>query len=249
MKKYWKIVGIVTLVAVLGLAAVGAVAVAQEPEDGPDWNLREKLHEAIAGALGIGVDEYDAAVETAHEQVLEEAVAEGLLTQDQADRMRERAESGFRPWMRGGVIGPRGDMFGPEAKHGRLMGDRENSLIRVAADELGMTVQDLMAELRDGKSIADVAGVKVQAVADAYVARLAEILGKAVEEGRIDQERADSVLERAGERVTEQLNDDGKSIAPWKDGRPEGFPGHLPDGFRRGGHPDRMYGFPGQSDA
>jgi hypothetical protein len=243
MKKYWKIVGIATLVAILGVAAVGVVAVAQEPEDGPGWNFREKLHEAIAGALGIGVDRYDAAVETAHEQVLEEAVAEGFLTQDQADRMRERAESGFRPWMPGGVIGPRGDMWAPEHKPGELMGDRENSLVSVAADELGMTVQDLMAKLRDGKSIADVAGGKVQAIADAYVARLAEILGKAMEEGRIDQERADSVLERAGERVMDQLNH------TWEDGRPDGFPDRLPDGFRRGGRPGRMFGFPGQSDA
>jgi hypothetical protein len=178
MKSFWKVVGIAALVAILGVAVVGAMAFAQEPEDGADWpfNFREKLHQAVADVLGITVREYEAAVETARGQVLDEAVTEGWLTQDQADRMRERAEEGFGPGMGGRFhSGPRGGMMGSG-----------NSFISIAADELGMTVQDLVSELRGGKTIADVAaekGVDPQAIADAFVAQHTERLNEAVADG------------------------------------------------------------------
>ena len=230
MKKFWKIAGIATLVAILGIAAVGAIAFAQDSDDGSAWpfDFRAKFHEAIANVLGIGVDEYDAALDQAHEQVLAEAVTEGWLTQDQADQMQERMDEGFGPRMRGkGYWRPRAG--------GRRLGD---PLIKVAAAELDMPVRDLLAELQDGKSIADVAkeqGVDPQAIAGAFLAKVSERLNQAVENERLTQERADWMLEQAGEQVTDQLNH------TWEDG----FPG----GFRRGGRSGRFGGFRGQNDS
>jgi polyhydroxyalkanoate synthesis regulator phasin len=241
MKTFWKVAGIAALVALLGVVVVGAMAFAQEPEDGADWpfNFRERLHQAVADVLGITVQEYDTAVETARGQTLDEAVTEGWLTQDQADRMRERVEEGFGPGM-GGMFhgGPRGGMFGP--------GD---SFISVAAEELGMTVQDLVAELQDGKTLANVAdekSVDPQVIVDAFVAQHTERLNEAVAEGRITQEQADSMTQQMTEEVQEHLSES----FPFEGGGPGGCEGGMLGGHRHGGPSGgRMQSFPGQTDA
>jgi hypothetical protein len=229
MKRFWKVAGIATLVAILGVVAVGAVALAQD-EDGAGWpfDFGQRFREAVAGILGISVDEYDAAVEQARDQVVDEALAEGWLTEEQAERMQERMERGF------GAEGMGKGFMGP---HRSFMGRDGSSLLKVAAEKLDMTVQDLLTELQDDKSIADVAsekGVDVQDIADTYLAQLEEDLKQAVEEGDITQKRADWTLEQAQERVPDQLN--------------ETWQGRGPGGFRGGERPGRMRSFPGQDD-
>jgi hypothetical protein len=230
MKRFWKIAGIATLVAILGVVAVGAAAYAQD-DDGSGWpfDFGSRFRETIADILGITVEKYDAAVQQAQDQVTDEALAEGWLTEEQAERMRERMDPGFG--MRGmgkGFIGPRGG----------FMGRGGDSLIGMIAEELDMSMQDLCAELQDGKSLAEVAsenGVDAQAIADAYLSQLEENLTQAVEDGKITQKQADWMLEQATESVQDQLNN------TWEDRAPHGFPG----GRRPGG----MWGFPGQDDA
>lgn len=217
MKKIWKWAGIGILVAILGAGALGAVALAQGTgtTSGGPFDFHERFRQAIASILGISVEAYDKAVEQARDQVLREAVSEGWLTQDQAERMRERMElgPGFGPWGRGRGFG-RG--FGWKV-----------DLISVAAEKLGMSVSDLADALRDGKSIAEVAkekGVDVQTIADAYIAKVEEQLKEAVAEGRLAQKMADWMLERAREQVNTWLEQ------TW----PAPFPG-MPRGGRWGG--------------
>ena len=212
MKQFWKIVGILALIGILGMAAVGAVAYAQDDDESSGafgWATRFK--EALAGALGISVDEYDAAVETAQDQVVDEAVAEGWLTEEQAELLRwrmDRAPSGGMPWMGRGL---------GELGRGMPGGD---SLLSVAADEMGMTLTELLTELETEKSIADVAaekGIDTQVIVDAYLAQVREKVDEAVAEGRITQKQADYQLQRAEERVTARLDDTG--LHPLRGGR------------------------------
>lgn len=242
MRRFWRIAGIAAVVAVVAVMALGAVALAQDTEDGDSWpfQFREKLHEAIAGILGITVDEYDSAVDSARDQVLDEAVTEGWLTQDQADTMRERADegwgTGFGPGMHPGSHGRRGGMPGFGATPYGLMGGPEDSLLAVAADQLNSTVEELLDQLQDGKTIAELAqekGVDPQSIADAYLDGLASRLDEAVGSERLTQERADWMLEQARERVTEHLE------GTWPDCPHNGD--WLEDGFMPGG----MHGFPG----
>lgn len=228
MKKVWKMVGIATLVAILGAAAIGAVAYAQDDGSGGPFDFGGRFREAIAGILGISVEEYDAAVEQAQAQVVDEALAEGWLTEDQAQRMQERFDQGF------GARGMGKGLMGP---HQGFVGRGETSLISVAAEKLDMSVQDLLTELRDDKSIADVAqeqGVDPQDILDAYLAQLEENLAQAVEDGKITQNQADWMLEQATEMAPDRLNN------TWE--------GRFPGGFRGGGRPGRMGGFPGQGE-
>ena len=99
MKKLWTIVGLVALVMFLGAAVLGTIVLAQNGTDGTVWpsDLRQRVHDAIASALGIDTEEYDAIVDTARQQVLDDAVNEGLLTEEQAERMSERWAQGMGP--------------------------------------------------------------------------------------------------------------------------------------------------------
>jgi len=235
MRRFWKIAGIATVVAVVAVMALGAVALAQDTEDGDSWPIqfRDRLHEAIAGILGITTDEYDSAVDSARDQVLDEAVTEGWLTQDQADMMRERADEGwadgFGPGMLPGGHGRRGGMPSMDGSF-RDFDGTQSTLLTIAAEQLGTTVEDLVTQLEDGDTIAGLAeaqGVDTQDIADAYLENLSTKLDESVANGRMTQEQADSMLEQAAESVQERME------AAWPDCVHS--PGGLRDGFMPGG--------------
>jgi len=198
LKRLWKIAGIAMLVAVLGIAAVGVAAFAQGDTGTSDspFDYVTKFKEALAGILGISVDEYDAAVDKAEQQVVDQAVSEGLLTEEQAEKLQQRLEG----------MGM-GRAFG---KMGRGMGGISGvSLRSVAADKLGMELADLNTELQNGKTIAALAeekGVDTQTIVDAYLAQVKEKLDEKVASGDITQVQADTQLEQAKTSATEQLD-------------------------------------------
>jgi hypothetical protein len=231
MKRYAKIAAVGAMVMTLVLASV-AVVVAQDPEEatanGP-FRWVERLREAIAEALGITVEEYEAAVDTAKERVLEEAVEEGWLTEEQAERFGQHIEAG-----------PRKLPFGvPHLWSGPVR--TEHSLESVAAEQMGMTVDELFDALEDGKTIAELAeekGVEPQAIVDAYVEEIREELEQAVTDERITQMRADAILERLEEQALAHLERSYPCrFGPFGEGR-ESLPHierrRMPWGSRRG---------------
>ncbi|HSJ55022.1 MAG TPA: hypothetical protein VLC52_14875 [Anaerolineae bacterium] len=218
MSRLWKMVGIATLVAILGVAGVSAVALAQDDGTGEPFDFQTRFREALAGILGISVEEYDAAVEEAQGQVVDEAVAEGWLTEEQAEMMRWRLEQA--PGAGIGGFGKGFHMGGPGIGH---LG---NNLLSVAAEQLNMTLTELMDALQDGSSIADLAeeaGVDTQTIVDAYLAEVREDVDEAVSEGRMTQTQADYYLEQLQTRITGQLDN------TWENGL------HIEGGLRRGG--------------
>jgi transcriptional regulator GlxA family with amidase domain len=112
---------------------------------------------------------------------------------------------------------------------GGFMGGSENSLVSVAADKLGMTVNELTTELSNGKSIADVAkdkNVDTQTIVDAYLAHVQDSLNQAVTNGRITQAQADSILQQTTDNVPDMLNNTFENCMPggsWNGGRPGRF--------------------------
>jgi len=241
MKGNWKRVGMIAaIVALAGAVGVGSVAYAQSADEDAGWpDFRARIHETIADLLGISVDEYDAALDTAHGQVIDEAVAEGVLTQEQADLMQERMEQG------GGLGGPMGFRgrgkgsapFGDPRGFGGAKGFRGENPIGVAAEVLGLSEEDLLAELQDGKSIADLATeqeVDPQAIADAYVAQVSENLAQAVADEKITQEQADAMLSNIEEHAAEMLENTDCGRMPG---------GRMPGGFSRGGQRSPRGGF------
>ena len=113
----------------------------------------------------------------------------------------------------GGGFGRHGGGHGMGGFGGRDMGGFAWSgggmwtMFDTAAGTLGLTPEELFAELRAGKSLAEIAeakGVDVQKVYDAVNAARGEAMKQAieqaVEDGRLTQEQADQMLERLENR-------------------------------------------------
>ncbi|HSK53806.1 MAG TPA: hypothetical protein VK908_01000 [Jiangellales bacterium] len=122
---------------------------------------------------------------------------------------QEDGTRGDRPFMDG--RGPGG--------HGMMLGRG----LDTAADALGVTDAELRSALEEGMSIADVAedqGVDVQEVVDALVAAATERLDQAVEDGRLEEDRAEEIKAALPQRVAAMVEREG---LPGRGGRgPEG---------------------------
>jgi hypothetical protein len=234
VRRFWKVAAVAAVVAVLGVAALAAVVVAQEPQgQGQGWfsDLRQELHAAIAAKLGTTVEQYDAAVTQAREEVITKAVQDGKITQQQADRMLENGMLGFGPGMMGGRGAGRGMMGGG---YGPMMGGSANSLVAVAAEKLDMTVADVQAQLQAGKTIAALAeekGIDVQTIVDAFLAQRQEWLTQAVAEGRLTQAQADQMMENMREMVEQHI----QGTLPFNGDGQGGCPGHRGGGMMNWG--------------
>ena len=82
--------------------------------------------------------------------------------------------------------------------------------LQAAATALNMSLDDLRAQLREGKTIADVArakGVDPQRVIDAMVADATQHIDQAVRDGKLTAEQAAQRKEGLQERITRMVNE------------------------------------------
>jgi uncharacterized protein YidB (DUF937 family) len=175
---------------------------------GPLAGVRGLKLEAAAEAIGISVDDLKAALKEG-KTLAQVAEANGVDRQtlidalvaagnEQLDELRaslpERmAELVDRTLPEPGE-GPGG--------HGRGGPGRFDD--GVAAQVLGLTTDELREQLKDGKTLAEVAtaqGVERQTLVDALVASATERLAQAVTDGTITQERADEMTARLPEMI------------------------------------------------
>ncbi len=200
--------GIIAAAAVVIIIGTGALGVAanvgaQEGGERPAATERQSRREAfvakVAEKLGVAADQLRQAFRDAALDAVDEAEADGRVTAEQAQKARDRINEGK------GLAAFR--------QHRQERTERVHKLragiIESSATALGMTPDELKAELKAGDSIADVAAersvspddVKAQIISDAE-ARAAE----AVANGRIDQARADKLLAKLTERLDDLLN-------------------------------------------
>jgi len=175
-------------VAVLVLAVVAVGGAAADDDDG----LVGSFLARVAEKLGVSEDELQAAIDEARTETLDEAVAEGKLTEKQAQRLQE-GDFPFR-----GFGGPM------RHRHGDVMG--------AAAEVLGMTQADLMEQLRDGNSLAEVAeaqGKDLEAFKTELLAQVKTQLDELVAERDLTQEQADDVFQRTEENIDGIVNGEG----------------------------------------
>jgi hypothetical protein len=136
--------------------------------------------------------------------------------------MKERLENGELPLFAG-----RG---GPG--HDPGFGLHGGELVDSAAAYLGVSEDELRIDLREGKSLADVAAAEGKSVAGLKTALRAaakEKLDDAVESGRLTAAQRDEALARFDERLDDLVTRQG--IGPRHDGRrPAGFGAMPPAG-------------------
>jgi hypothetical protein len=146
--------------------------------------------QALADALGISLEDLQAAYADAQAAALAQAVEDGLLTQEQADQMQNFADG----------------------HGGHFFGDVKGEYL---ADALGISVEDLQAAEQEARAslLADAveAGVLTQEqvdlmtareainpyLPDAFAAAYEDAINQALADGVITQEQADLLLENA----------------------------------------------------
>lgn len=195
------------LAAVLaGAAVVGgggaAIATAQTESKSPTAFL-----DAVAKHLGISSEKLQDATKAAAIDQVDAALADGKITKEQAERLKERIESGeFGPFLGPGFFGPpRFFRGGPHEFHLHAPGDQ----LSAAADYLDLTVAELREKLRDGQSLADVAkaqGKSVDGLEQALLAEAKKKLNEAVSDGDLTQAQADEIFERIESRIDDVVN-------------------------------------------
>jgi len=163
-------------------------------------DLRTEIHGGksvaeIAETQGVDTQTIVDAIHAEVEQWVQQGVTDGRLTQEQADLILERLTEfdGERLLGLGMPFGPR-----MPGAFGTGWGGPWGGL-DAAAEVLGMEPEDLMAELRDGKTLTEIAGergVDPQAVQDAMVAQMEQMLQQAEEDGTLTPECAECARQR-----------------------------------------------------
>lgn len=173
-----------------GLLAIAGGGVAYAATSGT--SPRDALLNDAAKRLDVSPDKLRSALQGAAGDQLDQAVRAGKLTQQQADRIKQRMQQdgGLPP-----LGGPRGFHRGFGAGFGGpgpfMIG------LDAAARYLGLTPAQLAGRLHAGKSLADVAkaqGKSVTGLEDALVATAKDRLEKAVAAGRITAAQRDRIL-------------------------------------------------------
>jgi hypothetical protein len=220
---------------VAGLAvAGGGAAIAASQSDSPAPSFLD----SVAKHLGISTAELEDATRAAAIDQVDQALEDGRITQEQADELKSRIESGDFPGFLGpALVGPGLFEFGHAERggpgHHMFFGDKLSS----AAEYLGLTQAELREQLADGKSLADVAeaeGKSVDGLKQAILAGARSALDEAVENERLTREQADAIYERLQGSIDDLV--DGTFPGPrFRHGFGPGFDGPEGDGDGSGG--------------
>lgn len=149
--------------------------------------LGSRFLDQLATTLGVQRTALDSAMSSAASSTAAAAVADGTLTQAQADALLARVQAGDY----GALFGGRGDRHG-----GPRVDGLHEAMMDAAAQALGITTDELRTALRDGKTVAELAAAHnttEQAVTDAALAAAKAKLDQAVAAGTITQAQADTI--------------------------------------------------------
>jgi hypothetical protein len=163
--------------------------------------------DAFAEELGVSTDELAPAAKAAAIAAINQAVANGDLTQDVADRMIENVNN----WD-GDGCGWIGFRLGHWAHHAARV-EFMSGVFESAAKSLGMELSELREALQDStlEEVAEAQGVAYADVVAAALESAKADLDAAVEAGNITQEKADEIYAR----LETWLNEGG--IGNWGD--------------------------------
>jgi len=189
----WRI-GAILLAVVVFAGAVAGVAFANsdQSQNAVLDNLYQNFVSKLAANLGVDQDKVTAALDATKKQMLDEAVQQGKLTQEQADKIASSKGFGF---------GMFGFCHGKEDFKGKGFWGRGPKL-EDAASILGMTVDQLKTELQSKKmnQIITEKGMTMDQFHQKMMELKKEAISSAVEEGKLTQEQADKIIQKMEQR-------------------------------------------------
>jgi len=156
----------------------------------------------IITANGGDVDAVVAAAVASATEQINTAVSEGRITQEDADTRIASLEDNFTAMINGEL---REQMQQQGQRNMAVRG-----IIHLAAQETGLTEQEIVDQYRAGNSLASILtanGVDVNEFIDLAVSQAEERLTQSVENGRLTQEEADQRLTQLRDELTTRINE------------------------------------------
>jgi polyhydroxyalkanoate synthesis regulator phasin len=207
--------GLAVLAGSGGAYAAGqSTPTASKPAPAKREAVQKAFLDDVAKRLNVTREQLDAALEGAAEARIDAAVAAGDLTKEQGEAAKRRIASGAPLWP-----GPGGPRFGgPGHGHGPGLHFGFGGFADAATEYLGLSERQLREQLRDGKSLADVAkdrNKSIDGLKAAIKAQATERLDDAVKNGDLTQSQRDELASKLDDRIDDIVNRD----AP---GRPAG---------------------------
>lgn len=204
----WRVGGfLLALVLLVGAVAGTAFATTDQQAGSPAATLYQDFVAKLAANLGIDQDELTTAIDATKQQMLDEAVQEGKITQEQADKIAERKDGGFCGFgFNDGRMGNKGNM----GTEGRLGGRNLDGMAYI----LGITSEELQAELESGEIMQDILtghGLTMQEFRQKMQEQREAQISQDLTDGKITQEQADKKLQNKGPRFNCSNFDNGDS--------------------------------------
>ena len=181
----------IAILAVTAVGAVGAGAAIAATQDDKGAEAENAILADAAERLDVETDELRTALSEAELAQIDQAVEDGELTEEQAERIKEHMQESGRVL---GLHGPGGP--GGPGMHHRVGGPGGPEVFEAIAKELGISVERLHTQLMDGKSMRKIANANGKTLADVKSAARAAIekrLSEDVEAGRLTEEQADEI--------------------------------------------------------
>lgn len=163
---------------------------------------KPSVADEVAAKLGVTPEQLRAAFKAVLTARVDAALAAGKLTPEQAAKLEERIANAQGL----GLGAMRGAGKKRQALVARVIAKAKH--LGAAATYLGLTREELRAELKEGASLAEIAvaqGKTADGLVAAMLAPAKERLAKAVSAKRLTQERADAILERLESRLERRL--------------------------------------------
>ena len=234
MNSFQKLISIFAVAAVAVVAIGATFVLAQEDAptspppvesglvEGEDGSIRqqrrtplftpEEMDEALATELGITVSALTDAREAARETMLQQAVTDSRITQEQADLILS-GEMNLRAFLR------------------ELMQEyfSRETIKEVTAEALGLTIEEFEAAQTEGKKLPEIAeeqGVELSQIEEAVRTAFEDAIQQAVDDGRLTQEQAEQILshERQPGKFIRDRGFGGRNGRP---GRSPNLPGNT----------------------
>ncbi len=184
---------------------------------------RQAFLNDVAKRLNVSPTELSSALKGAYQDQLDAAVKAGKLTQAQANAIKQRIAQ-----RKGASVGPLG--FGHRGVFGPRAGIRAG-LVGGAAKYLGLTDAQLIAQLRSGKSLAEIASAQhkpLPGLGSTLKADLKTRLDKAVSAKVLTSGQEQKILSRLDQRLNTLVNRKGLHAGMIHRGfRPGGMPGGM----------------------
>ena len=220
---------------------------------GAGFGAGPEVLDAGAKALGLSTDDLLKKLSDGKTTIADVAKAQNVDVQTVIDAMEAASDKAIEdivnkpfpvPHFGKGDHDGKGRMGGGGGGFGFGFGDLKDSADSLAKS-LGITTDQLTTDLRDGKSIADIAkanGKDLNTIIDNLVTDVTAKIDQAVKDGHLPKDMATKIESNLKDMITKAVNGDfsfgmGGGMHGFGHGGPDGGPGGMP-GFPGGAGPN-----------